>query len=528
MRRVGGKSAIRNPQSAIGHRLIIFTRYPEPGKTKTRLIPALGPEVAADLHRQMSEHTLGWARKLKNISAVSLEVRYEGGDEHRFQHWLGLDIPFFRQGTGDLGARMARAFEEAFQAGMGRVILVGTDCPDLREGLVQEAFAALDHSDIVLGPAKDGGYYLIGLCRAIPQLFGKISWGTGEVLPRTLQIADEIKLRVFLLELLGDVDRPEDLGVCEKFAITPSYSSPRRCEKIPFLPPPCPSPLKGEGNSSLSSTHLPFPLAGEGTVRGPLRIFSHLPLEREGKVEENLALISVIIPTLNEEENIASCLANTQNASNAERIVVDGGSRDHTVEIAYACGAKVLTSPAGRAKQLNAGAGAASGDLFLFLHADTRLPEKFDDSVREVLARPGIAAGAFTFRLDASSRSLQIIERVANWRSRWLQMPYGDQAIFIRSALFHEIGGFSDMPIMEDFEFIRRVQRKGRIFTLPQSAITSARRWSTLGIWKTTLINELVVIAYYLGLSPSTIHLFARRTAGPAQKSRIFPKSEGA
>ena len=455
-------------------RLIIFTRYPEPGKTKTRLIPALGSEGAADLHRQMSEHTLGWARKLKNISALSLEVRYEGANAHSMRQWLGFDLLFAPQGEGDLGKRMLRAFEGAFGTGIGRVILVGTDCPGLTQDLIQKAVAALVHNDVVLGPAKDGGYYLIGLRKAIGQLFGQIPWGSSEVLQKTLQIAQALQLRVSLLEPLGDIDRPEDIPILEKFGITP------------------------------------FPPTGEDLRAADLR------------------RISIIIPTLNEEENIASCLASTQNAANAERIVVDGGSRDRTVLIALACGAKVLTSPAGRAKQMNVGAGAASGDLFLFLHADTRLPEKFDGSVREILAHPGIAAGAFEFRLDVSSRSLQIIERVANWRSRRLQMPYGDQAIFIRSALFHEIGGFLDIPIMEDFEFIRRLKRRGRIFTLPQPAITSARRWSTLGIWKTTLINELVVIAYSLGFSPSRIHHFARRTAGPIPKGRIFAGSERA
>ena len=222
-------------------------------------------------------------------------------------------------------------------------------------------------------------------------------------------------------------------------------------------------------------------------------------------------LISIIVPTLNEEENIAGCLGSTQNASNAQRIVVDGGSRDRTVEIARACGATVITSPAGRARQMNAGAKAASGDLFIFLHADTRLPDGFDSRVREILARPGIAAGAFEFRLDMSSLGLQFIERVANWRSRRLQMPYGDQAIFVRSALFRDIGGFPDMPIMEDFEFIRRLQKRGQIHTAPYPAITSARRWRMLGLWKTTLINELVVVAYYLGFSPAWIRHWARR-----------------
>jgi rSAM/selenodomain-associated transferase 2 len=231
-------------------------------------------------------------------------------------------------------------------------------------------------------------------------------------------------------------------------------------------------------------------------------------------------LISIIIPTLNEEENIARCLASTQNAYNAERIVVDGGSRDRTVEIALACGARVLTSPAGRARQMNAGARAACGDLFIFLHADTRLPDGFDGCVREILARRGIAAGAFEFRLDMSSPGLQIIERVANWRSRRLQMPYGDQAIFIRSALFRDIGGFPDMPIMEDFEFIRRLQKRGLIQTAPYPAITSGRRWRMLGLWKTTLINELVVVAYYLGVSPTRIRHWARRDRWSAERGR--------
>jgi len=210
-------------------------------------------------------------------------------------------------------------------------------------------------------------------------------------------------------------------------------------------------------------------------------------------LDEGLPWISIIIPTLNEEENIAKCLASTYSASNAERIVVDGGSRDRTVEIALACRAKVLTSPAGRARQMNAGAESAAGEFLVFLHADTLLPEGFANTVRSAMALPDIVAGAFEFRLDMTSPGLRFIERMANWRSRRLQLPYGDQAIFTRSALF------------------RRLQKKGRIHTAPHPAITSARRWRRLGLWKTTLINELVVGAYYLGVSPSCIHRCARR-----------------
>jgi rSAM/selenodomain-associated transferase 1 len=209
-------SQLRIPHSALDKRLIIFTRYPEPGKTKTRLIPVLGPEGAVQLHRQMVDSTLTWARQLKNNSAMSLEVRCEGGDEYKIRQWLGPDIPCCPQGDGDLGARMAQAFHEAFSAGMARVIIVGTDVPGLTGDLVQRAFEALTDNDVVLGPAKDGGYYLIGLRKPIPHLFGSIPWGTGEVLPQTLRIAADLNLRVFLLEPLDDVDRPGDMAIWEQ------------------------------------------------------------------------------------------------------------------------------------------------------------------------------------------------------------------------------------------------------------------------------------------------------------------------
>jgi len=222
-------------------------------------------------------------------------------------------------------------------------------------------------------------------------------------------------------------------------------------------------------------------------------------------------VISIIIPTLNEEENIATCLACCRGCPDVETIVVDGGSRDRTVEIARNCGAKVLTSRAGRARQMNAGAEAATGEVLLFLHADTLLPEGFENHVRRIMAQPRIAAGAFEFRLDLSSTGLRLIERAANWRSRRLQLPYGDQAIFITANLFRKIGGFPDIPIMEDFEFIRRIKEKGRIHTVSLPATTSARRWHALGLWKTTLINQLIIIAYYLGISPARIHRWAHR-----------------
>ncbi|MEN3334770.1 MAG: uncharacterized protein V7641_4135 [Blastocatellia bacterium] len=194
-----------------GERLIIFTRYPEPGRTKTRLIPALGAVGAADLHRRMTEQAMATARRFATRQAVALEVRYSGGDAALMQQWLGANLRLRAQSNGDLGARMRDAFNEAFQQGCERVVIIGTDCPGITSDTLASAFAALLQNDLVLGPASDGGYYLIGLSRAIPQLFDGILWGTDSVLRHTLQIAEAADCRYGLLERLDDVDRPEDL-----------------------------------------------------------------------------------------------------------------------------------------------------------------------------------------------------------------------------------------------------------------------------------------------------------------------------
>jgi len=191
--------------------LIIFTRYPEPGKTKTRLIPLLGAEGAARLQRQMTEQTLAQVKELKAFRPLSVEVHFAGGNQQLMQDWLGSDIIYRQQSDGDLGRRMALAFKDSFSAGMTSVVIIGTDCPDLNAQLMVKAFHALEQNDLVLGPALDGGYYLIGLRRLIPELFRGISWSTAEVLEQTISIAQRLDLAIAFLPLLNDIDRPEDL-----------------------------------------------------------------------------------------------------------------------------------------------------------------------------------------------------------------------------------------------------------------------------------------------------------------------------
>jgi rSAM/selenodomain-associated transferase 1 len=202
----------KKPQAA-KECLIVFTRYPEPGKTKTRMIPLLGSEGAATLQRQMTEHTLAQVKQLQNQYPISIEVYFAGGNPQLMEDWLGSNIVYQRQGEGDLGFRMVSALQSAFNNGSSGVVIIGTDCPGLNSQIMEQAFAVLANHDIVLGPAQDGGYYLIGLRRLIDELFSGISWGTSEVLQQTVEIAKQIDLAIAYLPTLADVDRPEDLPV---------------------------------------------------------------------------------------------------------------------------------------------------------------------------------------------------------------------------------------------------------------------------------------------------------------------------
>ena len=193
--------------------LIIFTRYPEPGKTKTRLIPALGVEGAANLQRQMTEFTLSKVKKMCKSTAISFEVRFADGNLQLMQSWLGTELNYQLQGKGDLGKRMENSFLDAFNQGAKKVVIIGIDCPGVNAQILSEAFEKLEDCDLLLGPAVDGGYYLISLKRVIGQLFTNIDWGTDQVLKQTVDIAKQLDLSVNYLQTLADVDRPEDLAI---------------------------------------------------------------------------------------------------------------------------------------------------------------------------------------------------------------------------------------------------------------------------------------------------------------------------
>src|SRR5215469_18011623 len=191
--------------------LILFTRYPIAGQVKTRLIPALGGEGAAALHRRLVLRALRTSREACRAAQADLEVHFDGGTQRAMGHWLGDGVRFVQQGDGDLGERMARAFEESFRPGATATIIIGSDCPALSPDVITAAFDHLKKTEAVLGPATDGGYYLIGLSRPMPELFHGIAWGSDHVLADSLAVLRRRDCEAALLNPLADIDRPEDL-----------------------------------------------------------------------------------------------------------------------------------------------------------------------------------------------------------------------------------------------------------------------------------------------------------------------------
>ncbi len=212
--------------------------------------------------------------------------------------------------------------------------------------------------------------------------------------------------------------------------------------------------------------------------------------------------ISVIIPCLNEEKSILNCIKSAKRFSSFEIIVVDGGSTDRTVEVAEQAGARILKTKKGRGIQLQEGASAATGEILLFLHADSVIKEKVDLSA---YIRNGYIGGFFRLRFDDPSLIFRIIEFFANMRARLFNLPYGDQAIFVKKEVFQKIGGFKPYPFLEDLDFVLRLRKVGKLISLDTPVVVSPRRlkrrfpFSPIFL---SLRNVIIVLLYILGVSP--------------------------
>lgn len=220
--------------------------------------------------------------------------------------------------------------------------------------------------------------------------------------------------------------------------------------------------------------------------------------------------LSVVIPALDEGGHIEAALASAS-APGVEVLVVDGGSRDDTVARARRAGARVLSTTPGRARQLDVGARAATGEVLLFLHADTVLPQGFEAAVFRSLEDPAVSGGAFRFRFDRRSLPLRIVEWGARLRVALFRLPYGDQALFLRRSVLESLGGVPQVPIMEDLDLVRAMRRAGRLALLPLPAVTSCRRYEAGGVLRTMLRHWAAAAAWAIGADRARVAAWYRR-----------------
>ena len=429
---------------------IIFTREPVPGTTKTRLMPYYSAEKCAELHRCFLKDM---AREMRKADA-DIIVAYTGGEPVYLRETFGRNAEYIAQRGDDLGQKMKNAFTDAFSMGYKRVILTGTDIPELKAESVNTAFEMLESYDIVLGPTTDGGYYLIGMNILHPEAFDVKLYGVSTVFDETANSIKEAGLTVSFADEYRDIDERKDIA-----------------------------DLRGRIRDDASA-------AGRYTRRFLM---------------ENID-ISIIIPVYNEEGTIITMMEQLRpHKDEAEIIFVDGGSTDGTLAL-IGDEFSVISCERGRGRQLNEGAAASDGDVLFFLHCDSILPNGFLSEIKRCMMRRPF--GCFGVKFDSRNFFMLTNRIVSNFRASLGGLPFGDQGIFIERQLFLDAGMFPEIPVMEDYEFSLKMKKRGFRPAMARSRIlTSSRRYGkgTLSIIKTEMLMFYLRILYGMGEDPSRL-----------------------
>jgi uncharacterized protein len=436
--------------------LVVMIKYPEPGEVKTRLGRDIGMDRAARLYKDFVSEVLATCSEISCRTVLSC---HPGRPVSDYRKWLGDEYTLIVQQGHDLGSKIRDSFEQAFDQGFSGVILLGSDIPHLPKDYIEKAFRKLEHNDLVIGPALDGGYYLMGMNKKSfsDRIFKEIPWSTSRVLALTLKVIEDNNLTRFILPSLRDIDTLDDLNA----------------------------------------------------VWNDLNTAAEKPGNKADTAENHTA-ISVIVPVYKEQDGInpfLEYLVEIFSGQEHEIIVVDGSPGLETLLAIDVQDVKAISADKGRGKQMNAGASMARGQVLLFLHSDTLLPDNASELILGAFRTDkNMMAGAFSLGIDSRKWSLRLIEKGANLRSGMTRIPYGDQGIFIRKDYFRGIGGFREMPIMEDLELMTRIKKLGgKIAILPEKSMTSPRRWEKEGIARCTLRNWLIRIFYHCGISKDTI-----------------------
>ena len=424
--------------------VIIFLKFPEPGTVKSRLTTGISPQEASSVYEKLLRRTLGVVAEFKRARPETDIYLFFSPAEKVVQVRNSFPGPwsFLPQGGSHLGERMARAIERVMSEGSCHVVLTGTDIADLQPEDYCDAFDALNAGYAALGPARDGGYYLIGLDRPCRDAFLLESWGGPDVFAQTTARLERAGFPVRTLQTRQDVDRPEDLA-------------------------------------HLLAKHL-----------FQARLSVIVPTIR--KLDGLAPLIRLLDDQLWPGDEIVIVRG------------ICGGPPPDSIDIGERV--RCVSSPVGRGRQLNRGVQAARGDMFLFLHDDCLLPPNFAYLVRSVLESPRQALGCFLLSFSPSSASLDLIAAWANLRTRLFHLPYGDQGLFCTRGTFLAAGGFHREFLMEDVDFVRHCLRFAGLKLIPHKIAASSERYLSRGILRTSFRNHLLMCLHSMGVDDRTLY----------------------
>ncbi len=431
--------------------LLIFMRYPQAGQVKFRLAAAIGSPAAAAVYEKLVRRTLGMVSDFhRRFPKIDIVVFFTPPERY-LQMTRRYPGPweFIPQHGTHLGHKMANAFHLARARGSEQVVIIGSDLADIEADDLHDAFTALDTVDAVLNPAADGGFYLLGLNRPCPAVFAPENWGTPHIFSRTRQLLRKAGLTVRSLRQRHDVDRPEDL---------PHF-------------------------------------------------------DRQLLFRDRL---SVVIPTLGAITDLRPLLTTLSNGLWPEDEIIVAGPRVLPTFTArepmrFSDSCLGVTCPPGRGVQLNSGVRHAGGQLLWFLHDDSIVPPHFAYLVRNLCGTRNKSLGCFQLAFSTATPMLNAIACWGNWRTRFLQLPYGDQGLFCRRETFDTVGGFHRFQLMEDVDFVKRCRRHGGILMLAEKLYTSPRRYLAKGILRASLRNHLTMFLYHMGCSEQRLHDFYYR-----------------
>lgn len=401
--------------------IIIFTRVPAAGQTKTRMMPYLSPQECRELHCCFLRDIAVSCRKVK----ADLFVCYTPeGQADELKNIFGDAAGYFPQEGESLGERMENGIRRVLKRGYHACVLIGTDIPEIRDGDFRQAFAVLEKCDVVFGPTADGGYYLVGMKALHREVFDGQSYGHGSVLANTVQALAAAQLSVGHIRMLHDLDTKEDLcGYRER-----------------------------------------------------MREFPELQRTETGRYLLKKLKISVIVPIYNEEKTIEALLGQLRPLRRScEILLVDGGSTDRTLQL-ITPEFRVIHSPKGRANQMNLGAKKSQGDVLFFLHCDSELPKRPLAEIRLVMK--DYRAGCFGIAFHSRHFFMWTCRVISNHRIKDRKVMFGDQGIFMTRELFFQAGMFPELPIMEDYQLSLTLKEMGVKLGIAKHRIyTSDRRF---------------------------------------------------